>query len=112
MKNKLVTWLDITVILLILMASAVLILFGLFKDNGKKAVVTVDEEIVLELFLSKDAEHKIETDNGFNIITVDNGGVFVSDADCKDSVCIKRGIINKKGESIVCLPHKLIVEIK
>lgn len=112
MKNKLVTWLDITVILLVLVVSAVFLLFGLFKDNGKKAVVLVDEEIVLELLLSNDAEHKIETESGFNIITVDNGDIFVSAADCKDSICIKRGKINKTGESIVCLPHKLIVEIK
>lgn len=112
MKNKLVTRLDIAVILLILVLSIAFVLFGFLKDNGKKAVVSVDGETVLELSLKNEAEHKVKTETGFNTVVVENGSVFVSTADCKDSVCINRGKINKKGESIVCLPHKLIVEIK
>ena len=37
---------------------------------------------------------------------------FIKNADCRDGICVSRGKINKVGESIVCLPHKLIVEIK
>lgn len=32
-------------------------------------------------------------------------------ATCPDHLCIKQGAINKKGQSIICLPHKLIVEV-
>ncbi|WP_440248169.1 NusG domain II-containing protein [Catenibacterium faecis] len=32
-------------------------------------------------------------------------------ATCPDHLCIKQGTINKKGQSIICLPHKLIVEV-
>jgi|MGYP000868352148 hypothetical protein len=33
-------------------------------------------------------------------------------ATCPDHLCIKQGTIDKKGSTIVCLPHHLIIEIK
>ena len=32
-------------------------------------------------------------------------------ATCPDHLCIKQGKINKKGATIVCLPHHLVVEV-
>ena len=36
----------------------------------------------------------------------------VTDADCPDQVCIRMGKISKTGENIVCLPHKLVVQLE
>ena len=35
----------------------------------------------------------------------------MEDADCPDRLCVKQGRIKKVGESIVCLPHKVVIEI-
>ena len=35
----------------------------------------------------------------------------MKDADCPDKICINMGTIRKKGQTIICLPHKLVVEI-
>lgn len=34
------------------------------------------------------------------------------EATCPDKLCIKQGHIEKKGATIVCLPHHLVIEIK
>ena len=48
---------------------------------------------------------------GSNIVTIENGGVTMTDADCPDKLCVKTGRISKTGETIVCLPHRVVVEI-
>ena len=35
----------------------------------------------------------------------------MEDADCPDKVCVKTGKIKKPGQTIVCLPHRTVIEI-
>ena len=53
----------------------------------------------------------IETSLGTNVVESANGGVYVSSADCENHDCMKQGAISKTGQQIVCLPHKLWIEI-
>ena len=55
---------------------------------------------------------KIKTALGMNIVEIENGGVRIIDADCRDKICIKEGFKDKNGQTIVCLPNKFVVEIK
>lgn len=54
----------------------------------------------------------IETKHGNNTITINGDTIQIVEADCHDDLCIKQGIISKVGQSIICLPHELIIEIK
>jgi len=54
---------------------------------------------------------EVSTDAGRNTIQVKNGEVQVSDADCPNHDCVNQGAISKAGQQIVCLPHKLTVDI-
>ena len=45
-------------------------------------------------------------------IQIKNQKVKMIQATCPDHLCIKQGTIDKKGSTIVCLPHHLIIEIK
>lgn len=56
----------------------------------------------------KDKEHK----DHINTILIKDNTVKMIDANCSDKVCVKQGEISKPGQSIACLPHKLIIEIK
>ncbi|WP_297818002.1 NusG domain II-containing protein [uncultured Lactobacillus sp.] len=47
-----------------------------------------------------------------NIVEVNNDKIRVKDANCKDQVCVKQGWKSRSGQSIVCLPHKFLIEIK
>lgn len=53
----------------------------------------------------------ITSDFGWNTIQIKDGQVSIIDADCNDKTCINSGYIDKPGESIVCLPHRLIIKI-
>lgn len=54
----------------------------------------------------------IPTEHGSNTILIKDNTIKIIEADCKDSLCIKQGAMSKVGETIVCLPNELIIEIK
>lgn len=99
------------VVILLVIAIFALIGMKLFRKNGKVVLVQVDGAVVKELSLDKNESYKLETDKGTNTIVVKNGEVYVVDADCPDKICEGYKPISKKGEAIICLPHKLVVEI-
>ena len=48
----------------------------------------------------------------YNVVVISGGTVSVTEASCKNQVCVKHGAITKSGESIVCLPNRLVVRIE
>ena len=51
----------------------------------------------------------LETENGgFNVITVSDGKIAVTEASCPDHYCMKRGFCNS-GTEIVCLPNRMSI---
>ena len=47
----------------------------------------------------------------FNLFSVTDGVVQMEAADCRDQICVRHRAVSAVGESIICLPHKLVVEI-
>ena len=82
------------------------------KKVGNQVVITVDGEEYKVLDLEKDQQVKIECKDGhYNILTIEDGKADMTESDCKNQVCVKTVPINHVGESISCLPHKVIVKI-
>ncbi|GMG97264.1 NusG domain II-containing protein [Tepidimicrobium xylanilyticum] len=54
----------------------------------------------------------IKTEFGYNLIEIGDGKVRVIEADCPDKLDVKQGYISEVGEVIVCLPNRLVIEIK
>ena len=48
----------------------------------------------------------------YNVVVISGSTVSVTEASCKNRVCVKHGAISRPGESIVCLPNRLIVRIE
>ena len=46
-----------------------------------------------------------------HLIKIKNGQVSMKEANCRDLLCTHMPSIKKVGETIVCLPHRLILEI-
>lgn len=98
---------------LLVLAGAVFGLLRLTRARGGEAVVTVDGQTVAVLPLAADAALTVGEDRGFrNTVEVSGGRVRVTDADCPDRLCVRQGWISYDGESIVCLPHKLVVAVR
>lgn len=103
---------DLILVVLVLIAAAGIYFFYFAgAEKGKGVEITVDGESEAFLPLGEEDSIRIDTENGYNIITVQNGEVFVAEADCRDGICVDHKKIKKTGETIVCLPHKLVVTI-
>jgi hypothetical protein len=77
----------------------------------KTAVVHNDSGIVCELPLSTDTTFDVTSELGTNTIVVECGKVYVAEADCPGHDCMSQGRISDTSQTIVCLPHKLWIEI-
>lgn len=88
---------------------AMIFLWGKIQENGTTAIVTVDgtERYNCSLFIEKEIvidEH--------NTLVIKDGKADMIFADCPDQICVKQAPISKAGESIICLPNKVVVTIK
>lgn len=81
------------------------------SEKAGKIEVVIDGRTEYTYPLDKDGEYDIENDKFINVIVVKDGRVSMKEADCPDKLCVKQGTISKNGQSIICLPHKLVVKI-
>ena len=85
---------------------------GAATDNPV-AVVTIDGEEYGRFPLDKDCQERITLANGaYNILTIQDGVADMTEASCPDKICVNHRDISKRGESITCLPNKVIIEIR
>ncbi|MCI1930186.1 MAG: NusG domain II-containing protein [Clostridia bacterium] len=102
------------VIILVLLALAAVMYTTVLKPGkgGAVAVVYIDGEKEAEFPLDEDIEKTFSTKYGTNTIKIENGEVSMESADCPDQICVNHKPISKENESIICLPHKFVVEIE
>jgi hypothetical protein len=48
---------------------------------------------------------------GVNTVHVEHGAISVTAADCPDQICVEQGAISTGAVPIVCMPHKLVIDI-
>ncbi len=100
---------------IILIASVLLIALALFlvveltKEVGARVIVRVDGEEVAEYSLTANGTYPLNS--GTNILVIEDGRAWLSDADCPDKLCVHQGKISRTGEVITCLPNKLTVTV-
>lgn len=88
-----------------------LFLHGYIGGKGAGCVtVKVKGEIDGVYDLAKD--QTIEINGGTNVLKIRNGSADMTEADCPDKLCVNQKPISKNGESIICLPNKVIVTIE
>ena len=78
-------------------------------DDGI-VIVKVDGEEKGTYRLSE--EQTIEINGGTNILQIKEGKADMTEADCPDKLCVHQKAISKDGESIICLPNQVVVEIE
>lgn len=107
---------DKYIISTILIASLSMILFRTFtfKNYDVKILeIYISNTFYQEIKFDKstDIAFTVTSDLGWNKIEIKAGKVRILDSDCIGKDCIKMGFIENNGESIVCLPHRLVVKI-
>lgn len=103
---------DIILIFLILLVAGSA--FGIYRaftgSGGGEAVVYVDGEEKGRYSLNED--RPIEINGGTNTLVIEDGSARMEKADCPDQVCVRHSAISRNGESIICLPHEIVVSIE
>lgn len=91
--------------------SLVVLLYSRTGTTGSYVDVTVNSETT-RYMLRQDRVIPIETDrDGYNELVIKDGAVFMQEANCADHICVRHKAITKNGESIICLPHGVYVEV-
>ena len=100
---------------ILLLAAICFLIFSFSMKEGKYALVTVDGEQVYKHSLNEDDETVILGANSGsgeqNVLAIKDGKAFVKSANCPDKICVSHRKISKTGETIVCLPHKVVVSV-
>jgi len=86
--------------------------FKLTSYKGKQVQVLVNGKVIKTYSLDKDLKKVIKTENGKNVLVIKNSTAYITEADCRDKICAEHRPISNSGQTIVCLPHKLVVTIK
>ena len=105
---------DLLFIAAILLAAGLAFLF--FRpqpsESLSRAEISVDGKAVMELDLSEDQVLTVDgAGGGYNRIQVRDGAVSVLEASCPDKVCVHTGTVRYPGETIVCLPNRMIITV-
>ena len=73
---------------------------------------TVLQEIDLSAVTDEYSFEVVWLDGGSNTVCVQPGRSCISDADCPDKICVGQGWLSDEAFPIVCLPHRLIIQVK
>lgn len=95
-------------------AFLLLFLFDFSKTGAGFVLIKVNGELVQELPITENIIFEIPERGGKpkNIIEIKDGKVKMIHADCPDGVCLRQGEIQFTNETIVCLPNRVVIEVK
>ena len=105
---------DVVVIAAALLAALLLYLVSVLMPSSAATtvVVTVGGEEVLRRPLSVNAEYAVpQQDGDVNVICVENGEVYMKEANCRDGLCLRQSRLRNQAGTIVCLPHEVVVKL-
>lgn len=92
-------------------------------DGPLTAVVTIDgqEADRFPISQSQPFQPRAYTNNGYTLVVSPAGddpllsapdGLRVSESDCPNQDCVRSGVISRSGQSVVCLPARIVIELQ
>ena len=94
----------------LLAAVILLLVINGSRESGGVAVVRVDGVETERLPLSVNGTFPLN--GGSNILIIQDGQAWMSEANCPDLICVRQGKIHYTGQVITCLPNRLTVTIE
>lgn len=110
MKNKKVRNDIILISSVILLSLVCALLMSVLRSEGEYVCVIQNGKETARYPLSKNITVTLEN-GGTNILVIENGYAFISDASCPDKICVHHKKIKYAGEAITCLPNRTVVKI-
>lgn len=98
--------------LLIVGIIALVIWHFIYSVDGKYVTIEQRDNLIGIYPLNVDKEIEIEhRGEVVNKIVIEDGHCYMEEAECPDHLCIKQGKVNKSGQTIVCLPNRVVVTV-
>lgn len=97
---------------LLILSCFLLLLQYLLKKPGAYVYVTVEGEQVGSYPLTEEKQIPIHTERGYNLLVIADHKASIQEADCPDGLCASSHPISRQGESLICLPHQLVVTVE
>ena len=94
-------------VLILVLLAVILIGFLVVRLQRQKDAFTVDVSVDEEIDTWIDGYQ-----GGQNHLVIQDGCARIEEADCPDKLCVKQGTVSKSGESLVCLPNRVVVAVK
>jgi hypothetical protein len=103
-----ITILAITIIITL----TIMIINGIKSNQPTTTVkISIDGKEYAVYPLNQDQTIQIKNDYGENTIIISQGSVYMKAATCPDQICVKHSPLPQCTTPIICLPHRLVVEI-
>lgn len=100
------------VVLLVVVAIAAVCLY-FFSTEGDAVTVSVDGTVIATYPLHVNRVEEIHTGtDGVNRLVIQDGKAYVEWASCPDGICAAHRPIHRQGESIICLPNKVVIAVQ
>lgn len=99
----------ILICILLVLALSVFLVVELTRREGAYVVVSIDGGEVCRYSLSEDGEFALN--GGTNTLVISGGKAYISEADCPDGLCVSQGEISRTGQTVVCLPNRVMLRI-
>lgn len=106
---------------LIIIVVGLLIALGVYGVLGINTMMQEEKQKIVEIYmdgelqeshlLTKDGIYHYESSLGYNVVTIEGGAAWISEANCPTLSCIDEGAIDGVNESVVCLPHHFHIKI-
>lgn len=103
---------DIILILIIVVIAFVSAgVYFAMQTEGKSVYVIQNGNIISTYSLKEDITTTITNGDNTNELVIKDKTAYIYQANCPDKICVNHRPISKTGETIVCLPAKLVIEI-
>lgn len=80
-------------------------------EEGNRIQITLDGKVYGTYSLGKNRVIEVKDGSFYNKIRIEDGKAYMEEANCPDGYCEEQGKISRHTQTIVCLPHKLVVEV-
>lgn len=95
----------------LIVAVLVFFIIGLITKNGNYVEVKKNGEIIGKYSLAENRRVEIKDENGYNLLIIEDGKAFISEASCPDKLCVNQGKVSTNGKALVCLPNKTVITV-
>lgn len=102
---------DVVLCVTVAVLTALILFFQIFRPIGADSVEISSDHGKTRYSLSVDRVIEIESNTHKLTVIIEDGEVSVTSSDCPDHVCVDTGKISNSGESIICVPARVVVTV-